>query len=50
MNLRVDAERLRRDLSDLAEIGRVPPQSGGGISRTAYSPEDALARQWYADR
>lgn len=50
MDLRVDADRLRRDLDGLAEIGRVPPQAGGGISRTAYSPADARARQWYADR
>jgi N-carbamoyl-L-amino-acid hydrolase len=50
VDLRVDAERLRRDLDSLAEIGRVPPRTGGGISRTAYSPADAQARQWYADR
>jgi N-carbamoyl-L-amino-acid hydrolase len=50
VDLRVDPARLKRDLDTLAEIGRVPADLGGGISRTAYSPEDAQARQWYADR
>lgn len=50
MGLRVDAERLRRDLDSLSKIGRMPAHLGGGISRTAYSAEDAQARQWYADR
>jgi N-carbamoyl-L-amino-acid hydrolase len=47
MTLRVDAERLHRDLADLATIGAL---ESGGISRTAFSAEDARARQWYADR
>jgi len=47
MDLRVDGERLLRDLADLAEIGRDP---AGGISRTAFSPADARAREWYRDR
>jgi N-carbamoyl-L-amino-acid hydrolase len=50
VGLRVDAARLRRDLDELSEIGRVSADSGGGISRTAYSAEDAQARQWYANR
>lgn len=50
MTLRVDAARLRRDLADLSAIGRPPADLGGGISRTAYSAEDAQARQWYAGR
>jgi N-carbamoyl-L-amino-acid hydrolase len=50
VDLRVDPARLKRDLDSLAEIGRVPADLGGGISRTAYSREDAQARQWYADR
>jgi N-carbamoyl-L-amino-acid hydrolase len=47
MTLRVDGDRLRRDMTDLARIGAV---ESGGISRTAYSAEDAKARQWYHDR
>ncbi|MCU1478701.1 MAG: Zn-dependent hydrolase [Subtercola sp.] len=41
---RVDAARLQRDLETLGAIGRHP---GGGITRTAFSAEDAEARQWY---
>jgi beta-ureidopropionase / N-carbamoyl-L-amino-acid hydrolase len=47
MDLRVDGERLLRDLADLARIGQDP---AGGISRTAFSPADARAREWYRDR
>jgi beta-ureidopropionase / N-carbamoyl-L-amino-acid hydrolase len=47
LNLRVNGERLRQDLADLARIGAREP---AGISRTAYSAEDAQARQWYHDR
>ncbi|HKN96051.1 MAG TPA: M20/M25/M40 family metallo-hydrolase, partial [Pseudonocardiaceae bacterium] len=45
--LRVNAERLRADLADLATIGAHPD---GGINRTAFSAADARARQWYHDR
>lgn len=47
MVLRVDAGRLRRDLTTIRGIGR---SESGGISRTSYSAADALARQWYKDR
>lgn len=47
MTLRVNGERLRADLAALAEIGALDT---GGISRTAFSPADSLARQWYHDR
>lgn len=47
LDLRVDGPRLRRDLDTLAEIGG---RAGGGISRTAFSPLDDQARQWYLDR
>jgi N-carbamoyl-L-amino-acid hydrolase len=47
MTLRVNGERLRRDMADLATIGALDT---GGISRTAFSTADAAARQWYADR
>jgi len=44
---RVDGDRLLRDLAELAKIGRDP---AGGLSRTAFSPADARAREWYASR
>src|SRR3712207_611683 len=47
MDLRVDGDRLLEDMARLAEIGRDP---AGGISRTAFSPADAQAREWYRDR
>jgi N-carbamoyl-L-amino-acid hydrolase len=43
--LRVNGDRLLRDLAELAEIGRDP---AGGLSRTAFSAADARAREWYA--
>jgi N-carbamoyl-L-amino-acid hydrolase len=45
VSLRVDGERLLRDLAELAEFGRDP---AGGLSRTSFSPADAQARAWYA--
>ena len=45
--MKVNGQRLREDLTTLAQIGR---NSGGGISRTAFSAEDAASRQWYKDR
>ncbi|GIH21205.1 Zn-dependent hydrolase [Rugosimonospora africana] len=47
MVLHIDAARMRDDLATLAGIGRT---EAGGISRTAFSAADALARQWYRDR
>lgn len=43
----VNAKRLRSDLESLARIGAVPRE---GITRTAFSTEDSLARGWYRDR
>lgn len=51
--LRIDGERLNRDLADLARIGAVSDRSDGvpgGISRTAFSPADVRARAWYVAR
>jgi N-carbamoyl-L-amino-acid hydrolase len=51
--LRIDGERLNRDLADLARIGALAERSDGapgGISRTAFSAEDTRAREWYAAR
>jgi N-carbamoyl-L-amino-acid hydrolase len=43
VSLRVDGERLLRDMAELAQIGRDP---AGGLSRTSFSPADAQARDW----
>ncbi len=45
--IRIDAERLRADFEELSRIGATPE---GGVSRPALSPEDLLARAWFADR
>lgn len=47
MELKVNIERLRKDLESLRTIGRV---STGGVSRTSYSAADLQARRWYVDR
>ena len=52
-SLRVDGARLNRDLAELATIGARPDHpdgTPGGISRTAFSAEDARAREWYRAR
>ena len=45
---RVDGARLRADLQALSRLGADP--SGDGITRTGFSREDGLARDWYAGR
>ncbi|MCW2541109.1 MAG: hypothetical protein JWN95_2834 [Frankiales bacterium] len=45
--LTVNADRLRADLDDLAQIGRT---ESGGISRAAYSEADAQSRTWFRQR
>src|SRR5258707_8838183 len=45
---RVDGARLRADLQALSRLGANP--SGDGITRTGFSREDGLARDWYAGR
>lgn len=46
-NLRIDGDRMYADFLQLSEIGATPD---GGISRVALSPEDLLARAWFADK
>ncbi len=46
-DVRVDIERLRRDLEELGAIGR---DSRGGVSRPSFSPADIEARRWLKDR
>jgi hydantoinase/carbamoylase family amidase len=46
-HLRVDADRLKTDFEELAQIGATPE---GGVNRLALSPEDLRARAWFAER
>mgnify|MGYP003574797668 CR=1 FL=1 len=46
-NLRIDAERLRADIDQLASIGRREDQ---GIYRMAFSDGDMQARDWLMQR
>ena len=43
MDIRIDFERLKRDLEELGRIGR---DEHGGISRPSFSPADLEARAW----
>ena len=43
MDIRIDIERLRRDLEELGRIGR---DEHGGVSRPSFSPADFEARAW----
>lgn len=45
--LRVDGNRLIRDLEALAAIGGLP---NGGVSRVAFSPADMRGRDWVDER
>jgi N-carbamoyl-L-amino-acid hydrolase len=43
MNIKIDGQRLRRDLEELGRIGR---DERGGVSRPSFSPADFEARAW----
>jgi N-carbamoyl-L-amino-acid hydrolase len=43
MDIRINTERLKRDLEDLGRIGR---DERGGVSRPSFSPADLEARAW----
>jgi len=45
--LRINAERLKTDLDDLALIGQTDE---GGVTRLAFSQDDVRARNWFANR
>jgi len=47
MDIRVDINRLKKDVEDLGTIGR---DARGGISRPSFSRADLEARQWLKDR
>jgi N-carbamoyl-L-amino-acid hydrolase len=43
MDIRINRERLKRDLEELGRIGR---DEHGGVSRPSFSPADLEARAW----
>jgi beta-ureidopropionase / N-carbamoyl-L-amino-acid hydrolase len=45
--LRINAERLLRNLNHLATMGQL---DNGGVCRLAFSPEDIAARQWVVEQ
>lgn len=47
MDIRINLDRLKEDISALAQIGR---DSKGGISRPSFSQSDLEARQWLKDK
>ena len=47
MELSINLERLKSDLTELAQIGRDP---NGGISRPSFSKTDLQAREWLKAR
>lgn len=47
MDIRINLDRLKEDISALAQIGRDPK---GGISRPSFSQSDLEARQWLKDK
>lgn len=47
MDIRIDIERLRKDIEELGQIGR---DEHGGISRPSFSPADFEARAWLRRR
>lgn len=47
MDIRIDLERLKKELIELGQIGRDP---AGGISRPSFSQADLEARAWLKDR
>jgi N-carbamoyl-L-amino-acid hydrolase len=47
MTIYIDIERLKKDITELGQIGRDP---NGGISRPSFSKADLEAREWLLDR
>jgi N-carbamoyl-L-amino-acid hydrolase len=47
MEIRINCDRLQKDIEELGQFGRVP---NGGISRPSFSDADLEARQWLKDR
>ncbi len=47
MDIKINLERLKSDIEDLAQIGRDPR---GGISRPSFSKSDMEARDWLKEK
>ena len=47
MDIRINLDRLKKDIEELGQIGR---DSKGGISRPSFSKADLEAREWLKDR
>jgi len=47
MDIRINIDRLKRDLEELGRIGR---DERGGVSRPSFSPSDLEARAWLKKR
>jgi N-carbamoyl-L-amino-acid hydrolase len=47
MDIRINLDRLKKDIEELGQIGRDPK---GGISRPSFSRADFEARDWLKDR
>jgi N-carbamoyl-L-amino-acid hydrolase len=47
MDIRINLDRLKKDIEELGQIGRDP---NGGISRPSFSSADLEARAWLKDR
>ncbi len=47
MDIRINLDRLKKDIEELGQIGREP---NGGVSRPSFSTADLEARQWLKGR
>jgi N-carbamoyl-L-amino-acid hydrolase len=48
--LAINKNRLLNTLRELAQIGCVPPQAGGGLDRRPFSPAERAARGYFVDQ
>ncbi len=46
-NIRINMSRLKKDILELAEIGKTPQ---GGVSRPSFSADDLKAREWLKEK
>ena len=47
MDIRINLDRLKKDIEELGQIGQDPK---GGISRPSFSRADLEARDWLKDK
>jgi N-carbamoyl-L-amino-acid hydrolase len=48
--LHIDAERLLKELHELAQLGQAPLGGGGGLDRRPFSPDERAARAFFQGR